>query len=276
MKNLKKYVSVTLSIITCLSLCSCGKAGTDSRLGQGNQVENAVNEKMKEEDKTKTENAAGTTATTVVATTEEATVPPMAVVTTEQSSETTEQSTATTETASGDKKSGMYDIPEFTVKPEDVDYDNVDYFLIQREEINWAQQRGILTGVGRGSAGGSLVLYLLGITYIDPLKYDLIFERFLLPERAGLEPADVTMMCEGVDSDEWVEIELDNGKAYRFDKDSEFLVKRGDETVRVFADELRDGDDIVWDRRDELFTLEETGDDDALQGASEQTNNVKR
>ena len=154
--------------------------------------------------------------------------------------------------------------------------DNVDYFLIQREEINWAQQRGILTGVGRGSAGGSLVLYLLGITYIDPLKYDLIFERFLLPERAGLEPADVTMMCEGVDSDEWVEIELDNGKAYRFDKDSEFLVKRGDETVRVFADELRDGDDIVWDRRDELFTLEETGDDDALQGASEQTNNVKR
>ena len=133
MKNLKKYVSVTLSIITCLSLCSCGKAGTDSRLGQGNQVENAVNEKMKEEDKTKTENAAGTTATTVVATTEEATVPPMAVVTTEQSSETTEQSTATTETASGDKKSGMYDIPEFTVKPEDVDYDNVDIDVTQMD-----------------------------------------------------------------------------------------------------------------------------------------------
>lgn len=63
--------------------------------------------------------------------------------------------------------------------------DNVDYFLIQRDELNWAQENGILTGIGRGSAGGCLLLYLMGITFIDPLKYDLIFERFLLPERAG-------------------------------------------------------------------------------------------
>lgn len=133
--------------------------------------------------------------------------------------------------------------------------DNVDYFLIQRDELNWAQENGILTGIGRGSAGGCLLLYLMGITFIDPLKYDLIFERFLLPERAGLASMDVTKICENVESNEYVEIELEDGVVVRFDKDSEFLVNRNEERIIVYADELTEGDDIVWDRRDELFTI---------------------
>ncbi len=133
--------------------------------------------------------------------------------------------------------------------------DNVDYFLIQREEINWAKEHGILTGIGRGSAGGSLTLYLLGITFVDPLKYGLLFERFLLPQRGGLEQADVTKVCEGIDSSDYIELELENGKKYRFDKDAQFLVKRSDEILSVYADELQEEDDIVWDRKTELFDL---------------------
>jgi len=133
--------------------------------------------------------------------------------------------------------------------------DNVDYFLIQRDELNWAQENGILTGIGRGSAGGCLVLYLMGITFIDPIKYDLIFERFLLPERAGLAPMDVTQIEPNIESDNYVELELENGQTIKFDKDAEFLVNRGNEQVTIYADELQADDDIVWDRRDELFTL---------------------
>ena len=98
-------------------------------------------------------------------------------------------------------------------------------------------------------------MYLLGITVIDPLKYDLIFERFLLPERAGLEPADVTKMCEGIESSDYIELELENGKKYKFDKDAKFLVRRGDKTISVYADELLENDDIIWDRKSELFDL---------------------
>lgn len=133
--------------------------------------------------------------------------------------------------------------------------DNVDYILITWDELNWAQSHGILTGIGRGSAGGSLVLYLMGITNIDPIKYNLIFERFLLPERAGLEPAEVTKMCGQVQSDCYVELELDNGKTYKFDVDAEFMVTRGGERIKVFADELLPEDDIQFDNNDILWTL---------------------
>ncbi len=53
------------------------------------------------------------------------------------------------------------------------------YFLIVQDFVNWAKSQGIGTGPGRGSAAGSIVAYLIGITEIDPLKYDLLFERFL-------------------------------------------------------------------------------------------------
>ncbi len=64
------------------------------------------------------------------------------------------------------------------------------YFLVVYDFIKYAKQNGILVGPGRGSAAGSLVSYSLGITDIDPLKYDLLFERFLNPERITMPDID--------------------------------------------------------------------------------------
>jgi DNA polymerase-3 subunit alpha len=66
-----------------------------------------------------------------------------------------------------------------------------DYFLILKDVVDWARSQGILVGPGRGSSGGSLIAYLLGITKIDPLKYDLMFERFLDSSRMDLPDVDV-------------------------------------------------------------------------------------
>lgn len=133
--------------------------------------------------------------------------------------------------------------------------DNVDYILITWDELNWAQRNGILTGIGRGSAGGSLLLYVMGITNIDPIKYGLIFERFLLPERGGLEPCQVTKIAQPIQSNNYIEMELDNGKTYKFDIDAKFHIKRNNEELDVYADELQIDDDIVWDNNDLLWSL---------------------
>lgn len=73
------------------------------------------------------------------------------------------------------------------------------YFLIVADFVNYAKTREIPVGPGRGSAAGSLVAYSLGITDIDPLAYDLIFERFLNPERISLPDIDVDFCIEGRD-----------------------------------------------------------------------------
>ncbi len=65
------------------------------------------------------------------------------------------------------------------------------YFLITQDFINAAKERGIRVGPGRGSAAGSLVAYSLGITNVDPLRYDLLFERFLNPDRVSMPDIDV-------------------------------------------------------------------------------------
>ena len=65
------------------------------------------------------------------------------------------------------------------------------YFLIVQDFVNWAKQNRIVVGPGRGSAGGSLAAYVLNITNIDPLKYNLLFERFLNPERISLPDIDL-------------------------------------------------------------------------------------
>ncbi|MFY8120962.1 MAG: DNA polymerase III subunit alpha [Burkholderiaceae bacterium] len=65
------------------------------------------------------------------------------------------------------------------------------YFLIVADFINWAKDHGIPVGPGRGSGAGSLVAYSLGITDLDPLKYDLLFERFLNPERVSMPDFDI-------------------------------------------------------------------------------------
>ncbi len=65
------------------------------------------------------------------------------------------------------------------------------YFLIVQDFINWAKRQGIVVGPGRGSAAGSFVSYLVGITNIDPIKYHLLFERFLNPERVSMPDVDI-------------------------------------------------------------------------------------
>lgn len=137
--------------------------------------------------------------------------------------------------------------------------DNVDYLLVQYDTCNWARKNNIFVGCGRGSAAGSLLLYLLGITLIDPIKYNLIFERFLLPERAGLAPADTTIIGNDIDSNRYFELTLDNGKHIKVDYDAEFMVQRADEKepIRIYADELKEGDEIIFDNKDILFTINE-------------------
>ena len=72
----------------------------------------------------------------------------------------------------------------------------VDYFLIVWDYIKYARDHGIIVGPGRGSAAGSVVSYCLGITQLDPLKYSLLFERFLNPERVSMPDIDVDFCFE--------------------------------------------------------------------------------
>ncbi|MEO1767027.1 DNA polymerase III subunit alpha [Thiobacter aerophilum] len=73
------------------------------------------------------------------------------------------------------------------------------YFLIVADFINWAKDNGVPVGPGRGSGAGSLVAYCLGITDLDPLRYDLLFERFLNPERVSMPDFDVDFCQDGRD-----------------------------------------------------------------------------
>ena len=72
----------------------------------------------------------------------------------------------------------------------------VDYFLIVWDFIKYARDNDIMVGPGRGSAAGSLVAYTLGITQLDPIRYDLLFERFLNPERVSMPDIDVDFCFE--------------------------------------------------------------------------------
>ena len=72
----------------------------------------------------------------------------------------------------------------------------VDYFLIVWDFINYARQNGIMVGPGRGSAAGSIVSYCLKITNIDPIRYNLLFERFLNPERVSMPDIDIDFCFE--------------------------------------------------------------------------------
>ena len=65
------------------------------------------------------------------------------------------------------------------------------YFLVVQDFVNWAKRQGIRVGPGRGSAAGSIVSYAIGITELDPIKYDLMFERFLNPKRVAMPDIDI-------------------------------------------------------------------------------------
>lgn len=138
--------------------------------------------------------------------------------------------------------------------------DNVDYFLVQWDMVREAKRRGIATGIGRGSAGGSLVSYLLGITSIDPIKYDLIFSRFLVPERCGLNWKEkLTVLAPDVSIQrgaEYIEVEIEN-TTYRLHPEAELRIARDGNEMTITADKLSCGDEILFDRRDCLWNLKE-------------------
>ena len=73
------------------------------------------------------------------------------------------------------------------------------YFLIVADYINWCRNNNILTGPGRGSGAGSIVAWALGITHVDPLKYGLLFERFLNPDRISMPDFDVDFEPNGIE-----------------------------------------------------------------------------
>jgi DNA polymerase-3 subunit alpha len=100
----------------------------------------------------------------------------------------------------GLKKRGMSDVDrlEFELKTI-IQMGFAGYFLIVADFINWAKSNGIPVGPGRGSGAGSLVAYSLGITDLDPLKYDLLFERFLNPERVSMPDFDIDFCQDGRD-----------------------------------------------------------------------------
>ncbi len=86
------------------------------------------------------------------------------------------------------------------------------YFLIVQDFVNWAKENRIVVGPGRGSAAGSLISYLLNITDIDPLKYNLLFERFLNPERISMPDIDL-------DFTDWRRDEVINYIAEKYGRD---------------------------------------------------------
>ena len=73
----------------------------------------------------------------------------------------------------------------------------IGYFFVVSDFIQWAKSQDIPVGPGRGSAAGSLVAWALQITNIDPLKYNLLFERFLNPERVSMPDIDIDFCIEG-------------------------------------------------------------------------------
>ena len=71
------------------------------------------------------------------------------------------------------------------------------YFLIVADFVNWAKHNSVPVGPGRGSGAGSLIAYAIGITGIDPIKYDLLFERFLNPDRISNPDFDIDFCRDG-------------------------------------------------------------------------------
>ena len=91
------------------------------------------------------------------------------------------------------------------------------YFLIVADYVNWAREHDIPVGPGRGSGASSTVAYALRITDIDPLKYDLLFERFINPERLSIPDFDIDFGNEGRDKVmEYVTGKYDRGGLVKF------------------------------------------------------------
>lgn len=112
--------------------------------------------------------------------------------------------------------------------------DLVDYFLILRDIVNWSRKNGILLGAGRGSGAGSLVNYLLGLTQVNPLKYSLLFERFLNEGRLFRKADLETVVC--VD---------EKGTEHLLDPKQKYEIRRGNKKLIVRGEELQQEDEII-------------------------------
>lgn len=133
-----------------------------------------------------------------------------------------------------------------------------DYFIILDNILQNARNKGVKIGPGRGSGAGSLILYLLGITDVDPIKYGLQFERFLNPERRGMPDVDVDIDSERRDevlayaADKYGAVPIatysryshkslvrDLGKMFKFDQKLIDLIADGDDMSESFMDAVR-------------------------------------
>ena len=112
--------------------------------------------------------------------------------------------------------------------------DVIDYFLSLHDIIGYAKRQKMLTGIGRGSAGGSLVAYLMGIIQVDPLRFDLLFERFLNEGRMGQFEERPSF-----------KITQEDGSIIEFEEGSLVRIKRDSKETVVFVHELVEGDDII-------------------------------
>ena len=112
--------------------------------------------------------------------------------------------------------------------------DVIDYFLSLHDIIGYAKSKKMLTGIGRGSAGGSLVAYLMGIIQVDPLRFDLLFERFLNEGRMGKFEDRPSF-----------KITQEDGSIVEFEEGSLVRIKRDNKETVVFVHELVEGDDII-------------------------------
>lgn len=108
----------------------------------------------------------------------------------------------------------------------------IDYFLILWDVYRWCEGKNIYTGLGRGSAAGSLVAYLLGLTGIDPIHYNLLFERFLNDGRFKEKEVEVVI------------ISTDEGDR-EVSPRRLFKIKRDSRTLKIRASELQEGDSIL-------------------------------
>ena len=109
----------------------------------------------------------------------------------------------------------------------------VDYFLILWDMIRWSRDNDILIGIGRGSAVGSIISQILGITHLDPIKYELIFERFLNEGRLGNKQEEELI---------WIKTGEGN---FSFELDKELTIKRDNQELNIRALDLIEDDQII-------------------------------
>ena len=110
----------------------------------------------------------------------------------------------------------------------------IDYFVMLGDVIRWAKREGIRVGLGRGSAAGCLISYLIGITAIDPISYGLLFERFLNPARKGLPDIDVDF-----DSERRHEVKAYLSRKYGADHVADIITHQRFQPKKVIGDLAR-------------------------------------